>query len=348
MLLLCRYAMSEDYYKILELNKNASEKEIKSAYRRLARKHHPDVNPGDPAAEEKFKKINQAYQVLSDQSHREQYDQFGQNWNMNQGMNQGFDFSDVFNSSNSSGRSFSFMSDGFDLSSLFKDMANMGFQNPSYQNRTKPRKSTKSKKTIYQQTLNISLEDAYSAVSKEFLFHIDKAPCLTCKGMKKLAGAICHNCRGSGFQKSGKKLEIKIPRGIQNGESIRLKNVFAGTNNIKHDLLVKIQIEEHPIFELRNNILYYKAKVDISDCVLGADINIPRISGKQVKLTLPSETKAGQLFKLSGQGMTNKNNGYEDMFVEIEIQLPNEMTDEHIALFNRMKDLNDEPKAEKV
>ena len=335
--------MSENYYKILELNKSASEKEIKSAYRRLARKHHPDVNPGDPAAEEKFKKINQAYQVLSDPSHRDQYDQFGQNWNKNQGMNQGFDVSDIFNSSNNSNSGFNFMGDSFDISSLFKDMANMGFQNNSHQTRRKPKKPIKPKKTIYQQTLDISLEDAYLAVSKEFLFHIDKAPCITCKGMKKLAGAICHNCRGSGFQESGKKLQIKIPRGIQNGENIRLKDVFTGSNNSKHDLLVKIQIDKHPIFELRNNVLYYKAKVDISDCVLGAAINIPRISGKQVKLTLPSETKAGQLFKLSGQGMTNKNDGYGDMFVEIEIQLPNEMTDEHIALFNKMKDLNDEP-----
>jgi molecular chaperone DnaJ len=338
--------MSENYYKILELNKSASEKEIKSAYRRLARKYHPDVNPGDPTAEEKFKKINQAYQVLSDPSHRDKYDQFGQNWDKNQGMNQGFDFSDVFNSSNNSTRGFNFMSDSFDISSLFKDMANMGFQNTSHHTRTSPKKRKKPKmpkKIIYQQALHISLEDAYLAVSKEFLFHIDKAPCITCNGMKKLAGAICHNCRGSGFQESGKRLQIKIPRGIKNGENIRLRDVFTGSNNIKHDLLVNIQIDKHPIFELRSNVLYYKAKVDISDCVLGADINIPRISGKQVKLTLPSETKAGQLFKLSGQGMTNKNNGYGDMFVEIEIQLPNEMTDEHIALFNQMKNLNDEP-----
>ena len=191
--------------------------------------------------------------------------------------------------------------------------------------------------------ININLEDAYFGNTKEILFNFDKTPCNVCKGIKKLAGALCHNCRGSGFDITGKKLAVQIPKGIITDETIKLENINIGSNNSsKVNLLLKVKIDQHPVFELKNHNLYYVAKVDVSDCVLGSNINVPKLSGKQVKLALPPKTKSGQIFRLAGQGMIKKNGKYGDLFVQIDIQIPEKMTDEHIDLFNKIKDLNDE------
>ena len=332
--------MNDDYYNILGLDRNASDKDIRSAYRRLARKHHPDVNPGDPEAEEKFKKINQAYQVLSDSQNKEKYDQYGSNWNINNDFNFN-DFSEIFNSSQFNNAGFSFFNEGIDLSSLLKNMSGVNFQNTfrgqKQKTRRKPRKQTSS----YQQTININLEDAYFGNKKEFLFNFDKTPCGVCKGIKKLAGALCHKCRGTGFDKLGKRFEVDIPKGILDGEKIKLDNVHI-SKTIKEKLFLTVKIDKHPIFQLINNNLHYIAKVDVSDCVLGTDINVPKLSGKQVKLSLPPKTKSGQIFRLAGQGMVKKNMEFGDLFVRIDVQIPEKMTDEQIELFNKIRNINDD------
>ena len=332
--------MSDDYYNILGLDRNASDKEIRSAYRRLARKHHPDVNPGDPDAEEKFKKINQAYQVLSNSQNKEKYDQFGSNWNMSGDFNFN-NFSDMFNTSQFNDASFSFFSEGIDLGSLLKNMSGVNFQNSFRNQRQKTQKKPRNQSSSFQQIININLEDAYLGNKKEFLFNFDKTPCGVCKGIKKLAGALCHKCRGSGFDQFGKKIEIDIPKGILNGEKIKLENVNVSNKN-KENLFLTVKIDKHPIFQLKNNNLHYVAKVDVSDCVLGADINVPKLSGKQVKLTLPPKTKSGQIFRLAGQGMIKKNMEFGDLFVEIDVQIPEKMTDEQIELFNKIKNINND------
>ncbi len=332
--------MSDDYYNIPGLDRNASDKDIRSAYRRLARKHHPDVNPGDPAAEEKFKKINQAYQVLSDSQNKEKYDQFGHNWNMNGDFNSN-NFSDMFNASQFNDTGFSFFSEGIDLSSLLKNMSGVNFQNSFSNQRKKTKKNRRHQSSNFQQIININLEDAYLGSKKEFLFNFDKTPCEVCKGIKKLAGALCHKCRGSGFDKSGKKFEVDIPKGILDGEKIKLENVNV-SNKSKENLFLIVKIDQHPIFQLKNNNLHYIAKVDVSDCVLGADINVPKLSGKQVKLTLPPKTKSGQIFRLAGQGMIKKDMEFGDLFVEIDVQIPEKMTDEQIELFNKIKNINND------
>ena len=332
--------MDNDYYNVLGLNRDASDKEIRSAYRRLARKHHPDVNPGDPKAEEKFKEINQAYQVLSDSQNKEKYDQFGSSWNMNSDFNF-TNFSDAFNTSQFNDSSFSFFSDGIDLSSLLKNMSGVNFQNSFRRQHKQPKKKRRHAPASHQQLININLEDAYLGNKKEFLFNFDKTPCAVCKGIKKLAGALCHKCRGSGFDKSGKKFEVNIPKGILDGEKIKLENVNSA-NNSKENLFLTVRINQHPIFQLKNNNLHYIAKVDVSDCVLGTDINVPKLSGKQVKLTLPPKTKSGQIFRLAGQGMIKKNMEYGDLFVQIDVQIPEKMTDEQVNLFSKIRNINDD------
>ncbi|PZC40749.1 MAG: molecular chaperone DnaJ [Chloroflexi bacterium] len=331
--------MTNDHYKTLGIDKNASEKEVKAAYRKLARKYHPDVNFGDNSSEEKFKEINKAYQVLSDINNRQKYDQYGENWNAGSGFNNS-NFSEAFTTKHSQQNGFSFFNESFDLSELLKNMSGTSFKNNSQQNFYKKKKKKQSN-NITTQILNITLEDAYHGASKELIFYLDKAPCNTCKGIKRLAGAICHNCRGSGFEKSGRKIEVNVPKGIIHGQKIRLKNVVKETSGFnKQDLIIIVEVENHPIFYLNKNNLHYKAKVDVSDCVLGAEITIPRINGKQVKLIVPPKTISGQIFKLAGQGMP-KSTGYGDLFVEIDVQIPEKMTEEHIDLFNQMKNLDD-------
>ena len=292
----------KDYYKTLGVNKSSSLKEIKAAYRKLARKYHPDVNPNDKEAENKFKDISEAYEVLSDSDKREKYDKYGQNWETMQqggfaGPAGGFNFN-VGNVGGGDGNS------GFShfFEMLFGDLIkNDGYaggkQYTEYRNH--------SKGEDYESTIDISLKEAYNGESRSLLI-------------------------------GGKKITVAIPKGVSNGHKIRLAGKGGKGDLQNGDLYLNVNIREDPNFRREGNNLYINVDVDYLVAVLGGDISVPTM-GKNISMKIPPMTKSGSRFRLPKKGMpVIKSDNYGDLYVTCRIQIPSNITD---AEKNLLKDI---------
>ncbi|MBI5650004.1 MAG: DnaJ domain-containing protein [Chloroflexi bacterium] len=291
----------KDYYQILGVAKNAGEKEIKSAYRRLARKHHPDVNPHDKSAQEKFKEINEAYEVLSDADKRKKYDTLGANWKQYE-QYQHAGGQGPFQWGGGQYRSMSQeevdnLFGGFggggagDFSDFFRTFFGGGFGGARAQAR--PRRGQD-----IEQPIDISLEDAY-------------------RGATRLV------------QKDGRRLEIKIPAGVKTGSKIRYAGEgLPGTSGASAgDLYLVVQIEPHPAFERQGDDLVCDAPVNLYTALLGGETQVPTLKGK-VLLKVPPETQSGRTFRLTGQGMPklNQDGAFGDLFAKVRVVLPENLT----------------------
>lgn len=299
----------KDYYKTLGVEKTAKEAEIKSAYRKLARKFHPDVNK-DKGAEDKFKEINEAYQVLSDPEKRKKYDQFGSEWNRYQsagGNAQDFDWSRWQSQPGQGGfrtvtqeelnEMFGGMGSGF--SDFFETLFG-GYGGFSQQAQTGTRASSR-RRTSTQAPLSrdveheveITLQEAYSGTSRTLQF----------------AG--------------GKKLEAKIPAGVDTGSRVRLSGQADGA-----DLYLRIKVLPDTTFTRQGNNLRVRLPVDLYTAILGGEVGVPTL-GKDVRLTIPEGTDSGKTFRLKGLGMPSlKAKGEKgDLYATVEIHLPHKMTE---------------------
>ncbi len=302
----------KDYYKILGVNKNATEAEVKSAYRKLARKYHPDVNPDNPSAEEKFKEINEAYQVLSDAEKRQKYDQFGSQWqqyrsaggrpeDFNWGpwqqqpggaqyrtmtqeeMNQMFGgmggFSDFFQTLF-----------GFGMGGMggFSGQPAPGQPRTGAGRRASSRQMTQD----VQHEVEISLAEAYAGTKRTLQFE------------------------------GGKRIEASIPPGVSTGSRVRLSGQAGGA-----DLYLRIKVLPEPNFTRRGDDLYVRVPVDIYTAVLGGEVSVPTL-GKPVRLTIPEGTDSGKVFRLKELGMPNLKKPGEkgNLYATVEIHLPKNLT----------------------
>ncbi len=321
----------KDYYKILGVKRDASEAEIKNAYRRLARKHHPDVNPGDKSAEARFKEINEAHEVLSNSEKRRKYDQFGDQWQyadqFAKAGAQGAPFGD-FNAGE--GQSFRYV-DNVDISSLFGDL----FGTRASGRRTRARHGQN-----IDYPIEITLEEAYHGTNRVLTLEGEE-PCPSCGGTGKIQNLPCSVCRGAGTRRRLKQLEVKIPAGVRDGSRVRIagqgEQGYGGGPS--GDLYLVTSIKSHRIFERKDDDLYVEVTVPFTLAVLGGEAEIPTPKGK-IALKIPPETQNGRVFRLAGQGIPHLGNSTKgDLMATIKVVLPTNLSSEEKKLFEQLRQL---------
>lgn len=322
---------AKDYYKTLGVSRNASDKEIKQAYRKLARKYHPDVNPGDPTAEANFKEINAAYEVLSDPEKRKKYDQFGDNWQYADQFTgwQQRPFSD-FAQKGATIYDFDEVFGGGDLGGIFDSLFR------SFGTRTrKPRRGRD-----VEQPIEVTLEEAYNGSARTIEIQ-SESTCHVCNGRGALENAPCYTCGGSGRVLRPQRLEVKIPPGVKDGSRIRVagKGSPGFSGGPSGDLYLVVTVKSHPIFQRKNNDLHVEVVVPLTDAMLGGEVEVPTPKGK-VALKLPPETQNGRVFRLAGQGMPVMGDTKKgDLFARVKVILPTKLTEREKELFRELKKL---------
>ena len=312
-----------DYYRVLGVDKDASSEEIRKRYRQLARKHHPDVNPNDKGAEERFKEINEAYEVLRDSEKRSKYDQLGANWHQYQqagGDPGGFpwgQWSSGAGPAGGGGRVYT--TENIDLNDLF---GNAGFSDffqnifggggagaSHTQNVRRGRYSLRGRDI--EQPVDITLEEAYHGATRV-------------------------------FQVGSRRLEIKIPPGVTTGSRVRVAGEGEPGQNDGQpgDLYLIIAVKEHQTYRRENNDLNVKLPVDLYTLVLGGEVLVQTLKGR-ISLKIPPETKTGQTFRLRGQGMPLLRSPSEcgDLRIEVEPMIPSELSSEERDLFRQLAEL---------
>ncbi|MDP2954190.1 MAG: DnaJ C-terminal domain-containing protein [Chloroflexota bacterium] len=322
--------MARDYYEVLGVNRNASAKEVQQAYRRLARKHHPDVNPGDKAAEERFKGINAAYEVLSSPEKRQKYDQFGDRWEQAErvakaGSPGGSPYGRVSPESPDFG-----FGDSGDLGSIFEDLLRgKGF-------RRRPRRGQD-----LEQPVEVTLEEAWRGTTRFVETQAEEA-CPACAGSGVGPKGPCHSCRGTGRVLRPRRLEVKIPPGVNDGSRVRVAGEGGQGSNggPRGDLYLVISVKPHSLFQRKGDDLEEDVSVPLTVAMLGGEVQVPTLKGK-VALKIPSETQNGTVFRLAGQGMPHLgSSGRGDLFARAKVVLPDRLTEREKKLFEELRALH--------
>ncbi|KGQ69769.1 molecular chaperone DnaJ [Chelonobacter oris] len=342
-----------DYYEVLGVARNAEEKEIKKAYKRLAMKYHPDRNPDDKDAEGKFKEVKEAYEVLTDAQKRAAYDQYGHAaFEQGGGAGGGFggaDFGDIFGD-------------------IFSDMFGGGGRGRQ--------RVVRGDDLRYD--LEITLEEAVKGTTKDIKintlaecdschgsgaqegskvetcptchgagrvrrqqgFFVTEQVCPTCHGSGKKIEKPCSKCHGDGRVHKAKSLSVKIPPGVDSGNQLRLSGEGAAGENgaPAGDLYVVIHVKDHQIFERDGNNLYCEVPISFTMAALGGEIEVPTLDGR-VKLKIPAETQTGKLFRMRGKGVTSTRSHYAgDLICKVIIETPVKLNEEQKTLLKQLEE----------
>jgi molecular chaperone DnaJ len=343
-----------DYYEVLGVSKGASDDEIKKAYRSLAKKYHPDLNPGDKTAEAKFKEANEAYDVLSDSDKRQKYDQYGHaafDPSMGGGAGFGgfsggfgdFDFGDIFSSffgggGGSSSRRTAAV-DGDDILSrvtisfdeaVFGCKRDVSFARieacPDCGASGAAKGTTPEKCDTCRGTGRVTVQQ-----QSMFGYVQSQRACGSCKGTGKIIKTPCKNCNGKGYIKVNKKLEVSIPAGIDSAQRIILRGQgSAGRNGGSNgDLIIDVRVQPHSIFTREGNNVYCEVPISFAEAALGAEIDIPVLGGKTEKYQIPEGTQSGTAFTLKGKGIADVNTKRRgDLILTVNVETPKNLTAE--------------------
>lgn len=355
-----------DYYEVLGVGRSASDADIKKAYRQLAKKYHPDMNPGDKEAENKFKEVNEAYEVLSDAQKRARYDQFGHEQPGAGGAGGGY--------SDFGGFGGGFGGGGFDdIFSAFFGGGGGGFGG---QRNTGPERGDD-----LRYDLTISFEEAAFGCSKEISVSKDEE-CAACKGTGARAGTspttcptckgtgqvrvtqntpfgriqnvrtceTCHGegriikepcpkCNGRGKTRSPKKISFNIPAGIDNGQAITLRGQGepGERGGQPGDLYIRITVRPHKMFKRQDYDLYLDVPISFTQAALGGEIDVPTLGGT-IKYSVPEGTQPGTMFRIKGQGIQNlRGVGKGDLFIKTNVEVPKKLTDKQKELLRQFE-----------
>ena len=354
-------ADKRDYYEVLGLSKGASDADIKKAYRSMAKKYHPDMNPGDSEAEAKFKEVNEAYAVLSDADKKAQYDQFG---------HAAFDQT----AGGYGGGGFGGFSDFGDLGDIFGNIFGGGFGGGfggARQNRNAPMRGEDVAARV-----TVTFEEAAFGVKKDVSFNrVQKcddcqgsgaqkgstvetcsacrgtgqrtvtqriggmafqstATCDVCRGRGKIIKEPCSNCRGTGYVKVSKKLSVNIPAGINDGERIALRGQGCDGRNggPAGDLIITVNVKAHSFFERDGYNIYCEIPITVAEATLGAEIDVPTLEGNS-KFTVPEGTQPGTEFVLRQKGIpyVNNSNRRGDLIFTVNVEIPKGLNEKQKA-----------------
>jgi molecular chaperone DnaJ len=323
----------KDYYSILGVGRKASEREIKQAYRKLARKHHPDVNPGDKSAEAKFKQVNEAYEVLSDKEKRRKYDQFGDQWQYADQFAQAGRRQTPFRDFGQAGGQRIHFEEA-DLGSLFGDLGDL-FGGGIGGRRVRSRRGKDMEYPV-----EVTLEEAYHGTKRTIHLQTQE-PCSSCKGTGLIQNLPCSVCRGSGVVPTVKRLEVKIPSGVKTGSRVRVagKGEPGSAGGASGDLYLVTSTKPHRLFERKGDDLHVEVAVPLTVAMLGGEILIPTLKGK-LALKVPPETQNGRAFRLAGQGMPHLGDSARgDLLAKVNVVLPTKLSEEEKKLFERLGQL---------
>ena len=354
-----------DYYEVLGVEKNASDAEIKKAYRKLAMKYHPDQNPGDKSAEEKFKEVNEAYAVLSDAEKKARYDQYGfagvdPNFNPNAGnpfggFGGGFgfgDLGDIFGDFFGGGASSSARRNGpskgqnvvAEIEISFEDAA-FGCEREITFGRIEPCATchgTGCKDGAQPETCAYCHGTGTVRTQQNFMGMTMQSnqPCPKCGGQGKIIKDACSTCRGKGKVRRNKTIRVKVPAGIDNGQSFRVRDEgTAGSNGGPNgDLLVTVRVRKHDIFVRDGANVLCEMPITFAQAALGATIEVPTLDGK-VRYNVPEGTQTGTTFRLRGKGIPYV--GYKtrgDQFVTVVVETPQKLTQKQKDLLRQFDD----------
>ena len=334
----------KDYYAILGVPKTAAEKDIKSAYRKLARKWHPDQNPNNQhEAEEKFKDIQEAYEVLGDAEKRRKYDVLGSDWQnaareaerqRSYRQTAADDFGGFSGFGNNAGAGASGFSDFFDM--FFSGIGRRTATGPTGFT------SVPQRGEDLESTIELSLRDAFEGGAKSLTVEVEDL-CPLCGGTGTVDNRICPRCHGTGRVREKKKLEVTIPRGVREGQRVRLagQGMSGVGGGPRGDLLLAVHITPDPQYERRGDDLYVDLPVSIYDLVLGAQVRVPTMTG-DVTMTVPAGTQNNKTLRLTGKGMPRvRGGGSGDEYVRLIGQLPTELSSREHELFSELAGLRD-------
>ena len=324
-------ADKRDYYEVLGVSKSASADEIKRAYRSLAKKYHPDMNPGDAEAEAKFKEVNEAYAVLSDEEKKAKYDQYGHAafdpaagggyGGGGFGGFEGFDFGDIFSSFFGGGSTRSTKNapiEGDDvLARVTLEFEEAAFGCKKEVNFARVEAcgdcgSTGAAKGTKPESCSACRGRGYVTVQQQTLFGTmqSQRSCQTCRGTGKIVKTPCKNCNGKGYIRVNKKLDVSIPAGVDNMQRVVLRGQgSAGRNGgPSGDLVIEVKVKPHNIFTRDGNDIYCEIPITFVEATLGAVIDVPTLGGGVEKFDLPAGTQTGTSFTLRGKGIADINN----------------------------------------
>jgi len=366
-----------DYYDILGVSRDASDADLKKAYRKLAMQYHPDRNPDDKEAEAKFKELNEAYDVLKDKDKRAAYDQFG-HAAFEGGMGGGP------GGPGAGGFGFDF---GGSFSDIFDDLFGDGFGRRGGGGGA--RRSSAQRGADLRYDYQVSLEEAYTGKkaqvtldtsvacdacsgsgaapgskpvecqtchglgkvrSQQGFFTVERT-CPTCRGAGQTISDPCTSCHGTGQVQKEKTLSVNIPPGVENGTRIRLSG--EGEAGVRGgppgDLYLFLSVRPHRIFQREGNDLHVSVPIPMTKAALGGQIEVPTVDGKRARITVPEGTQSGRQFRLRGKGMPKlQRGGHGDMFVHVEVETPVNLTADQRRLLKEFEDASKDssPKSE--
>jgi len=332
----------KDYYKILGVARGASADEIKKAFRKLARKYHPDVNPGDKKAESKFKEINEAYEVLSDTEKRNKYDTLGPNWQEQFGpsMSNTRRAYPTGNGATSGRTQQQFEFDQGNFSDFFETLfGRTGGYAPTGGARTSGVREDMRRRTgdDIEQPVEVTLQEAYVGGVRTFNIQSTEV-CPTCQGTGEVSGRVCSTCSGQGMVPRNKRIQVKIPAGVDNGSKIRVAG--EGQPGIgggaRGDLYLIISVKLDATFERKGDDLTVDIDVELVPALLGGEVPVPLLDGRKVVLTIPAETQNNRIFRLAGKGMPRlRAEGSGNLYARIRVVLPTQLSQEEKRLFEQ-------------
>jgi molecular chaperone DnaJ len=346
-----------DYYEILGISREASDQEIKSSYRKMALKYHPDKNPGDKNAEEMFKEAAEAYSVLSDPEKRSRYDRFGHSGL--QGGFSGFDpatfgdfgdilgdlfgFGDIFGGRRRGGPErgadlrydlkISFREAAFGLKTKVKIPRNETCEECSGRGTAKGKQAVTC--MVCRGTGQVRYQQGFFSISRT---------CNQCNGSGRIIKDPCQSCQGRGIVRREKVLEVKIPAGVDNGVRLRIQaeGEAGSLGGPPGDLYVVIFVEEHPFFQRQGNNIYCQIPIGLTQAVLGAELTVPTLEGED-KLKLPEGTQSGTVFRLRNKGIVSLGErGRGDQFVTVNVVIPSKLNKEQRHLFEQLAKISKE------